>query len=213
MSIPTFPPVNIIVIEDHPISQMYYRKVLPSWKSHNIKPVVHKATTPIDLVYRNTLSFGLKTTNEKRDFTATEKAVWYSHFDLWCKCIRKGPMIIVEHDSKILKPLPDLKEEGYKLLSFSKADGKVRETVGSGYYITPPFAERLIARAVATPITCNSDGHISSIMNTKAQQKMKDYFYIEQIVIDGLNTIDHKTTKRNYVGLDYENIDIPSLHR
>ena len=41
---------------------------------------------------------------------------------------------------------------------------------------------------------------------------MRDYFYIEQINIDGLNTIDHKNPNRNYVGLDYEEIDISSIH-
>ena len=30
---------------------------------------------------------------------------------------------------------------------------------------------------------------------------------INQICFDGLNTIDHKTTKRTYIGLDYEDIE------
>ena len=60
---------------------------------------------------------------------------------------------------------------------------------GSGYYITPPVAERLVARAVSKPIATNSDGHLSVVMNIKKQRKMNDYHCIEQVNIDGLNTI------------------------
>ena len=50
-------------------------------------------------------------------------------------------------------------------------------------------------------------------MNWNRQNQMKDYYYIEQINFEGLNTIDHKNPNRNFIGPDYENIDIPGLHR
>jgi hypothetical protein len=84
---------------------------------------------------------------------------------------------------------------------------------GSGYYITPPIAERLVARAVYQPVDRNSDGHLMSILNYERQDKMKDFFYVEQIIIDGLNTIDHKSPHRTFIGQDYEDIDISSVHR
>lgn len=215
-------------MSDNPVSQMYKRSVLKSWKDEDKVPIDFEAVTPKDLVYRNELKFGIKKSKSPdRDFTLTEKAVWYSHFDLWCLSVRKRKKIlIIEHDSKLVKPLPDLTKEGYKFLSFSEGTFKGSETsiskdtcryrqctVGSGYYIVPTTAERLVANAVAREITVNSDGFIAHILNTKAQMKMDDFHYIEQIIFDGLNTIDHCTPKRNYIGLDYENFDIPSIYR
>ena len=207
-------PVYVISMSEHPISQMYLREIRSSWKKHRL--IEFEATTPKDLIYKNKLDFSTKTVGKKREFTSTEKAVWYSHFELWCKCVREGPLIVIEHDSKLVKPLPNLKKEGYKFLSFIERDfGKTGKHIapGSGYYITPPISERLIGKAIASPITQNSDGHLSTVMNWKRQVKMDDFYYIEQINFDGLNTIDHKNPNRKFIGLDYENVDIPGLHR
>jgi len=211
--------IYMIQMSDNPVSQMYRRSVLKSWKDEDKVPIDFEAVTPKDLVYRNELKFGIKKSKSPdRDFTLTEKAVWYSHFDLWCLSVReRKKILIIEHDSKLVKPLPDLKKEGYKFLSFSEGTfkaGKYRQcTVGAGYYIVPTTAERLVANAVAQEITVNSDGFIAHILNTKAQMKMDDFHYIEQIIFDGINTIDHCTPRRNYIGLDYENIDLSSIHR
>lgn len=206
--------IYMMSMTGHPVSEMYKREVLPSWKEYDVKQF--EAVTPKDLVYKTKLNFGRKTSNIKRDFTATEKAVWYSHFDLWCKCINQGPLIVIEHDSKLVNPLPDLSNEGYKFLSFIDIDYKPKGkhiAPGSGYYITPPVAERLVARAVAKPITKNSDGHLGLTLNFKRQVNMNDFYYIEQINFDGLNTIDHKNPSRKFIGPDYENFDISSVHR
>ena len=200
----------MISMSGHPISEMYKREVLPSWKDYDVTQ--YEAVTPRDLIYKSKLEFGKKA---NREFTSTEKAVWYSHFELWCECITKGPLIVIEHDSKLVNPLPNLSNEGYKLLSFIERDFKPKGkhiAPGSGYYITPPVAERLVARAVAKPITRNSDGHLGSKLNLKRQINMNDFYYIEQVNIDGLNTIDHKNPNRNFIGPDYENFDISSVH-
>lgn len=197
----------------HPISEMYKREVLPSWKNYNVTQ--YEAITPKDLVYKNKLDFGTKTVGKKREFTSTEKAVWYSHYELWCKCIREGPLIVIEHDSKLVKPLPDLSNEGYKFLSFIDRDYKPKGkhiAPGSGYFITPSAAVRLVARAVVKPIALNSDGHLGRFLNFERQVKMNDFYYIEQINFDGLNTIDHKNPNRKFIGPDYENFDISSVH-
>ena len=207
------PPVYMIFLRDHPISVMYTREVRSSWKNYDLN--LFNGTKTIDLPYRHQLIFDTKTVGKKREFTRTEKAVWYSHFDLWCKCMNQGPLIVVEHDSKLIKPLPDLKNEGYKFLSFINRDfGKkgIDIAPGSGYYITPQVAERLVSRAVCQPIIQNSDGHLSSIMNWHRQKKMNDFYYIEQINFDGLNTIDHKNPNRNFIDLDYDKLDFPILH-
>jgi len=204
--------IYMIGMEDHPISQMYMREVLPSWEGYTVD--IFPAVTPKDLYKKHKLDFGLK---NKREFTSTEIAVWYSHFELWCKCLNKRkPILIIEHDSKLVKPLPDMSQEGYKFLSFINRDfGKTGLHIapGSGYYITPNSAERLIANAVSKPIIRNSDGHLGTIFSFRRQNKMNDYHYIEQINIDGLNTIDHKNPNRKFIGQDYENIDLSSIHR
>ena len=208
--------IKMIAMSDHPISMMYQREVLPSWKQFGHDVELFEATTPKDLVYKNKLDFKLKISGKKREFTSTEKAVWYSHFELWCMCIRKGPLIVIEHDSKLVKQLPDMSKEGYKLLSFINRDFGFSKGValapGSGYYITPPVAERLVAQAVANPVVRNSDGHLALGMNYKRQTKMNDYHYIEQINFDGYNTIDHKNPNRKFIGPDHENFDLSSVH-
>lgn len=210
----------MIGMEEHPVSMMYMRKTLPSWKKRGYDVKIFNAITPKDLYKKHKLNFGTKLTGKvKREFTETEKAVWYSHFELWCKCFLKNkPVLIIEHDSKLVKPLPDLKHEGYKVLSYIDRDfgeerGNKVMAPGSGYYITPIIAQRLITSAVVRDeINQNSDGHIATYLNYSRQNSMEDFYYIEQINIDGLNTIDHKNPDRNYVGLDYEKIDIPSIH-
>ena len=206
--------IFMIAIEEHPVSSMYTRLTIPSWEKHNYKVNLFNAVTPKDLYKKNKLTFDKL---HKRNFTQTEKAVWYSHFELWCGClVSKKSMLIIEHDSKLIKPLPDLTKEGHKFLSFINRDFGEHQgrhiAPGSGYYITPRIAERLIAHAVAKPIKMNSDGHLGTLMNVTGQSIKRDFDYIEQINIDGLNTIDHKNPNRNYVGLDYEEIDIPSIH-
>ena len=209
--------IHMIVMSEHPISQMYSRITIPSWEKLNYKVNLFEAVTPKDLYKKTKLDFAMKKSKGGvRPFTETEKAVWYSHFELWCLCATKrNPIVIIEHDSLLKKELPDFKGHGYKLLSYMDRDFRPKGkaiAAGSGYYITPELAFRLIANAVSTEIDQNSDGFIGSICNIVKQHKMRDFYYIEQINIDGLNTIDHKNPHRNYVGLDYEEIDIPSLH-
>jgi hypothetical protein len=206
--------ISMISISDHPISMMYKREVISSWSDYKVKHF--QAVTPKDLYLRHELKFGIK---GDREFTETEKAVWYSHYDLWVQCyLSDKPLLIIEHDSKLVKPLPDMSKEGYKLLSymtrdFGPAKGQRLPSVGSGYYITPQFASRLIVKAITKPATQNSDGFIATTMNWDAQIKKKDYFYIDQVNLDGLNTIDHKNPHRNFIGQDYEDIDLSGVHR
>jgi hypothetical protein len=70
----------------------------------------------------------------------------------------------------------------------------------------------LIAPAVSSVLLQNSDGHLGTFLNLKRQKTMNDFHYIEQINIDGLNTIDHKNPHRKFIGLDYENLDLPGIY-
>ena len=214
MSSPTPYDIYMISMSTHPISVMYTRETKPSWKKLGYKVNDFEAVTPKDLYKKNKLDFGVK---GDRDFTSTEKAVWYSHFELWCKCVMEDkPFLIIEHDSKLLKPLPDFLNLSYKFLSYINRDfGNKGKAVapGSGYYITPSIAMRLVATAVSKTIKQNSDGHIGNYLNVLRERKKNDHYYIEQINIDGLNTIDHRKTYRKFIGPDYENFDLSSIHR
>lgn len=210
--------VYMIAMEDHPVSLMYRREVEDSWKDHNLK--IFKAVTPKDLYQKHKLTFGLKdSTKPYREFSSTEKAVWYSHFELWCKCfIENRPMIIIEHDSKLVRPLPNLSGHGYRFLSFIDRDYEpkgIHLAPGSGYYITPVRASALVAAAVSKEIKHNSDGHLVDVLGKGFREQKRDqdsYTYIEQINIDGLNTIDHRNPSRKFIGPDYENFDLSSIH-
>lgn len=200
----------MIGMSEHPVSMMYMRSVLPSWDDYEVKQF--EAVTPKDLATKNKIDWGKR----KRPLTATEKAVWYSHFELWCKCVNTNkPIVVIEHDSKLVKPLPDLSKEGHKFLSFINRDyGKkgIWCAPGSGYYITPLAAQRLVSTAVSKPQTINSDGHLGWKLNVLKQEEIGDYKYIEQINFDGYNTIDHKNVNRKFVGPDYENFDLSGIH-
>lgn len=205
-------------MEQHPVSEMYKREVQDSWKDYDLS--FFNAVTPRDLYQKHKLTFGLKDSRKPhREFTSTEKAVWYSHFELWCKCVQLNkPIIVVEHDSKLVRPLPDLSKHGYRFLSFINRDfgnKGIHLAPGSGYYITPNRASELVAKAVSTDIKQNSDGHLVRVLNRgfeKQKHDLDSFTYIEQINIDGLNTIDHRNPSRKFIGPDYENFDLSSIH-
>lgn len=207
--------IFMIAMKDHPISEMYRRHVMPSWKGHQVN--VYDAVTPKDLAYKTALRFGSAkiTRKGKRAFTETEKAVWYSHYELWCRCLTiRESVLIIEHDSMLSKPLPELRGQTHKFLSYV-TDDRVEHPVlapGSGYFLTPPSAAVLVAYAVANPIITNSDGHLAHFLRADKEKQLKDYDYIEQVSIDGLNTIDHMNPKKKFVGPDYENFDLSSVY-
>ena len=63
--------IKMIAMSNHPVSVMYQREVLPSWKKFGHDVEIFEATTQKDLVYKNNLDFKLKTSGKKREFTST----------------------------------------------------------------------------------------------------------------------------------------------
>lgn len=207
--------IHQIIISDHPVSLMYQQVVRKSWTKNKLKVEKFEAVTPKDLPFRDELNFGKKLTGRKhRAFTDTEKAVWYSHYDLWKKCAQsKESFIIIEHDSLLVKPLPNLKRDNHKFLSFVKRKNDHVMSPGSGYYITPKIAKERLIDTIPKSISHNSDGHLFQQLSGLRQMELKDFSYVEQVNIDGINTIDHKTDKRVFVGDNHEDFDLSSLHR
>jgi hypothetical protein len=95
------PDVWMIQIPDNPISMYYRGRIEESWKDYNLK--FFNAITPENNT-KTYLNFGLK--HGRLEFTSTEKAVWYSHVELWAKA-RNKPILIIEHDAMLLEPIPD----------------------------------------------------------------------------------------------------------
>ena len=177
----------MISISDHPVSQMYKNYGADTWKDYDVHHF--EAVTPKTLGNKHKLEFGR---NGNRDFTETEMAVWYSHFELWCySVINKESIVVVEHDGVLTKPLPSFDNLDKKFISYHEIDGEVRISPGSGYFISPRMGEKLVAQAVTRIIKMNSDGHLVQELQAKEDKYLDDFYYVEQIKIDNLTTIDH----------------------
>jgi GR25 family glycosyltransferase involved in LPS biosynthesis len=96
------PEVWMISIKDNAVSQHYKNICRPTWESTGLKVKDFDAVTPEDLRHLTTLDFfgKIRDNGDVIDFTDTEKAVWWSHFTLWYRCVESNmPMIILEHDA------------------------------------------------------------------------------------------------------------------
>jgi len=214
--------IIMIRIAEHPVSVMYSRICEDSWKKFGYKINFFDAVTPKDLVYRNELTF------KKDRYSDTEKAVWYSHYDLWVECAKRHEtMIVLEHDSFLHKKIDDLKNHKFKFLSFINRDfgnNKGRYLApGSGYFVRPEVARALVDRAKNNTIQQQLDGFISvtnwehwkqigRLVDKKSHEEVIKVLPIEQINIDGWNTIDHNNPNRKFIGDNYEDFDLSGVH-
>ena len=157
----------MIAISDNPISMYYRKEVLPSWVNHGFKVNHFEAVTPRNMP--DFLPFYMK--RKQRPFTETEKAVWYSHYALWSKCWEtKTPLIVVEHDIRLLSPLEDeIFENRIACLSHDcrpRRPGNEPEELklaGGAYYITPDISRKLMRIRHDKRINHNSDAWIHKV--------------------------------------------------
>lgn len=111
-------------------------------------------------------------------FTPIEKAIWYSHYNLWKQVIE--PTCIIEHDTYPYKELPKFKDPIGFFSTFPRNDnawqGK-REVVspGSGYYVNRTGASILRDWAISKPIDENVDGHLHKTAKIMLKTKEKDF--------------------------------------
>lgn len=169
------PRVGMIYLPNNPISMKYREVVSQSWIAHGHGVDYHAGITPdtFDQAYRE-LNFGKKMSgrNKGRDFTETEKAVWYSHLMMWDIAARKrSPLIIVEHDVIQLKPLDMSKIEQYPCLGIchcgmlsNKPEKGYRISAGGAYVLTPDMGKHLVDNLPKT-IETNSDGYIYRLLS------------------------------------------------
>ena len=140
-------PCFVIVIRDNEASEYYYDYIESSWTDHGFKLTRFDAITPKDLPHLSDLQFHHHTSqkyqsvNYNKPFSDTEKAVWYSHYTLWNKCVELGtPIIVVEHDVLLLNAHHmEIYDDGFDFITFDNSFGC--------YYITPKLAALLISNA------------------------------------------------------------------
>jgi len=193
------PTVGMICLESNTISQQYKKIVSPSWINANFNLEYKEGITPetFDKSLK-ALNFGLKAggRNKGKEFTPTEKAVWYSHVNMWEIAARKqNPYIIIEHDVMLLKPI----EPHYinknaimglchnSLLSNNPNRG-YRISAGGAYMLTNDIAKKMLSE-LPKKITHNSDAYIHSYIARYGEfrHEYSTQLYIPEI---GL-TIDH----------------------
>lgn len=210
------PDVWMISIPDNPVSQHYRDICKPSWEKQGFNVIDFEAVTPetVEKENMNELEFWkiIRRDHSTREFTPTEKAIWWSHFVLWHKClIRKKPIIVAEHDALLLKDLPkDLRPGKLKFAFLGTAKGRNPEgkfvlAPCTAYYLTPEFAAKLVRIRTArwrmptgdtVGIYMNVDGYMLSeymyYLKT-GEMLVKDYkHYSKQIIDDEIGTtIEH----------------------
>lgn len=150
------PDVWMIQMSSSPQSMYYRGRVEESWDGYNVK--YFEAITPETMDEKGYLTFGKK--RDTIEFTPTEKAVWYSHVELWAKA-RKKPILILEHDALLVKPIPERIWQQNDMVCFGHTGKSKRALPGLAYYLTPEIATRMVndVKGISN-ITWNSDGTI-----------------------------------------------------
>lgn len=197
----------MIYLPHNEVSVFFKDRVMPSWNRNGYHVDLFEGTVPADLKDLDILDFvylpDRKIEVKRRDFTETEKAVWYSHYRLWEKCVELNePIIVIEHDSQLKKHLPQFTTSRYlswvtethnmrrKPSDRDPGDGNMNFlSPASGYYINPGRANIMIKNAQTIKIYENVDGFMRKHINWK--DFPHDFYYIEQIKYNNLNTIDH----------------------
>jgi len=155
--------IYLIRISDNPVSMWYAGMTKHSWNvvGYDVNPV--EAVTPKTM--GNDLSFGLKTygDGEIREFTSTEKAVFYSHYKIWQKVKEdRKPAIVLEHDALyVSKDKINHCVKGYDSVMLSS------HCPAASYFLYPKAAEDLCKTVEDDEIYKNVDFYITDRMLLK----------------------------------------------
>ena len=96
--------IKMIRIKDHEVSEKYANYCAKSWTDNGFDVEFYDAVTPATLDDQKGVMFGRKG-RPIRNLTRTERACYYSQFNLWRECARTNtPYLILEHDAYLEKP-------------------------------------------------------------------------------------------------------------
>ena len=165
----------MIVLPDDQKSKYYSEICLDRWQKLGYNIIKKEGTVPSTL--GNELTFADRKFNGNK-FTDIEKAIWYSHYNLWKEVT--GPTYIIEHDTYPYKELFPFKGDIAFFSTFPRNDQawqRKREVIspGSGYFINRTTASILREWARAKPINENVDGHIHKTAKTLMKMREKDF--------------------------------------
>lgn len=91
----------MIRVKDDPVSEAYANYCSKSWEGFELK--FYDAITPETLDDQRGLTFGRRANG--RGLTGTERACFYSQYNLWRKCaVENRPILILEHDAWLRNP-------------------------------------------------------------------------------------------------------------
>ena len=91
----------MIKVDGNSVSESYAKFCAPSWSAFNLR--YYSAVTPDTLHLQSGLTFGTRANG--RELTDTEKACFYSQYNLWVKSVKeKVPILILEHDAFLKNP-------------------------------------------------------------------------------------------------------------
>jgi GR25 family glycosyltransferase involved in LPS biosynthesis len=143
----------MIVVAGDPTAEYYSNICIKTWNAYDYNVNIVDAVTPDQLNNYTELEFKTRRVSNKiREFTETEKAVFYSHFLMWRKVAKSNkPAIILEHDCMLYKPLPDKKDSMWQqkyqtLCSFAPYPQRLARhpSPSGGYYLSSQGARDLI---------------------------------------------------------------------
>ena len=189
------PEINFIVVKDHEISEIQYNQSKRTWNRFAplFSVVRNDAIIPSTLndADRNTpLNFFRKAPNKEwqcwREFTETEKCIWYSHAAMWKKCIDEDkPIIVLEQDCVLLSDLNWKIFAKWEMVCFSSY--KEKAWPANGYYITPTAAKFLLR--VKDPIDHNVDSWIDLVCKNIGEYR----FFAKHLSTVGNGVIIHSS--------------------
>ena len=158
-------PIFILGMKNNKVSQYYEKLCIDNFKKFGYNNINHfEAIVPETMGNELTFeSHRIYSSTNKREWDVVEKAIWYSHYSLWCKCLEMNETIIVaEHDCMMTKPFTDIVLE-HGLFSFAATTRTSHSIAGVGYIITPKYAVKMIEKALKIVIKNPCDGFIHGL--------------------------------------------------
>jgi GR25 family glycosyltransferase involved in LPS biosynthesis len=164
------PAVFLIRISDNPISMWFAGRSYESWTKAGYGVQIVEAVTP-ETMGDDGIKINIapikKMGRQRRPFSETEKAIFYSHAKVLSIIARKtSPAIVIEHDAELIKPLPDdLNDMGIASLGCINGPGnRVSQTPALAYYIKPNIAKKLLEHLTTISCEGNVDAYINDYM-------------------------------------------------
>ena len=197
------PQVFLIRIQDNPVSMWESGRSYQTWRSAGYNVALFDAITP-----KTYLDSEIKLTFKKhwrgREFTETEKAVFYSHLSVLSLARRKsGPSIVIEHDAHLVKDL-DLKKMEKEDIDVAALGMCVRgnnkyQVPCLAYFINPALAGFFYDDMQMKDITKNIDGYFSEFIASYGKGLREEYsehvLACEEFRYELGTTIDHGNDK------------------